>query len=176
MADTGNIFRRCSILHGQNGLVDQLAGSGANDVRAQHAVSCLIRQNLDETVGLVVRLGTGVGHEGELAHFVGNSLLLKGLLGFAHPRDLGMRVDHTGHTVVVNVNVTAVDALDGDHALILGLVGQHGAVNAIANGINRWHHGLERGINRNATAIVLDNAHTLQAKAFGVGTTSHAHQ
>jgi hypothetical protein len=39
-----------------------------DDVNAKDTVSLLLSQNLDETFHVLVRLGTGVGDEGELAN------------------------------------------------------------------------------------------------------------
>ena len=56
---------------------------------------------------------------------------------------LRVRVDDRGHAVVVNVDGSAEHTLAGNDALVLGLVGQHGAVDAVADGVNVGNHRLE---------------------------------
>jgi len=176
MANAGNVLGSGSVLHGQHSLVNELAGTRSDNMGSQDLIGGLVGQNLDETVGVVVGLGTRVGQEGELAHLVGNTLLLQLLLALANPRDLGMRVDYTGHAVVVDVHVAAVDALNGDEALIFSLVRQHGSVDAVADGVNIGHHSLESGVDGDPAAVILNNAHGLQTQTFGVGTTSNTDQ
>ena len=55
---------------------------------AQHPVSLLVRQDLDQAVRVIVGLGSAVGHEGELAHVVLDALGLEVLLVLADPGHL----------------------------------------------------------------------------------------
>src|SRR5262245_8006394 len=70
MAGARQIFRRSAELDQDRALVDHLAGFYADDVHAQHAIGFRVRQELDEAVGLLVRLGAAVGGERELADIV----------------------------------------------------------------------------------------------------------
>lgn len=54
-----------------------------------------------------------------------------------------MRVDDRGHAVVVDVHGAAEHALAGDDALVLSLVRQHGAVDAVADRVDVRDHRLE---------------------------------
>ena len=67
VAGAGNVFCGGAILHGQHALGDELAGVGPHDVSAQHLVCGRVRHKLDHAIGVVHRLGSAVGHEGELA-------------------------------------------------------------------------------------------------------------
>ena len=57
-------------------------------MRAEHPVGLLVREHLDEAVGVVVGLGAAVGGERELAGHVLDALGLEVLLVLADPRDL----------------------------------------------------------------------------------------
>ena len=56
---------------------------------------------------------------------------------------LWMSVDNAGYAVVVDVGRCAEHGLGRDAALVLGLVSEHGTVNAIADGVNVGNNGLE---------------------------------
>ena len=56
---------------------------------------------------------------------------------------LRMRVNDRWYTVIVNMNRSTQHALAGNNGLVLGLVGQHGTVDAVSDGENVWNHCLE---------------------------------
>ena len=55
---------------------------------------------------------------------------------------LRVSVDDRGDAVVVDVDWPAEHALAGDHGLVLGLVGQHRAVDAVADRVHVRDHSL----------------------------------
>jgi len=63
-------------------------------------------------------------------------LLLQVLFALADPRDFGMSVDDGRDAVVVDVDRTSGDAFHAYDALILRFVGEHGAVDAVTDGVN----------------------------------------
>ena len=83
MAGAGDVFGRGAEFHGDRGLGDHVAGIGADDVDAEHAVGLGVGDDLDEAVGGQVDLGAAVGGEGKLADVVGDAGRLQLLLGFA---------------------------------------------------------------------------------------------
>src|SRR3546814_1209209 len=84
-------------------LVNQAAGIGADDVRAEYAVGLLVGKDLDETFGRVVAARAAVGGEGKFAHPVCDPGLLELLLGFADRGDLRRSIDNAGNRVIVDV-------------------------------------------------------------------------
>ena len=73
-------------------------------------------------------------------------------------------------TVPAGVAVLARDALGHRHALLLGLVGQHGATHHIAHGPDARQVGLAVAIDHDGTALV-----ELQADGFGIQTDGVGH-
>ena len=110
VADAGNVFATGTVLHGQDGFVDQLPGHAADEMHAENFVRFLVGEDFDESVGVVVALGPTVGRQREFSDFVRGSGLLEVLLGFPHPSHFRMRVNHGRNAIVVNVNRAAGDA------------------------------------------------------------------
>lgn len=103
--------------------------------------------------------------------------LLELFLGFSDPGDLRERVDNRGHTVVVDVRSAALsDRLHAHNALVLGLVRQHGALNAVTNGVDVGHIRLELVVGGDATSVVGLDAHVLQTQVHCVRSTADANQ
>src|SRR3546814_9420011 len=65
---------------------------------AQHPVGRGVRDHLDETVGVVVRLCPAVGHHRELANLVVDTRRLQFVLGLPDSCRLGMGVRSEEHT------------------------------------------------------------------------------
>ena len=66
-----------------DGFGDHVAGAGADDVDAEHAVGLGVGEDLDDAFGLVHGLGAAVGEEGEFADLVGDARCLELLFGEA---------------------------------------------------------------------------------------------
>lgn len=144
-------------------------------MRSQNPVCVLIRQNLDETIGVIVRLCSRVCHERKFADFVLNAFALEIFFCFADPADFRVRVDDRWHAIVINVDWATLDALHADNALVFGLVGQHGAVDAVADGVNIRDDSLEVGVDRDAPTLVTLDTHFFEAKVEGVGPAADAY-
>lgn len=56
--NSSDILRGGTVLNSQNSLSDHLAGSGPNDVGSEDLVSVLLGQNLDQSIGIGVGLGS----------------------------------------------------------------------------------------------------------------------
>lgn len=107
----------------------------SNDVNAKKAIRVLVTQDLHETVCVVVRLGSRVRNERELAdlvlHFLKRTsghtgpthhetyVLLKLFFRPSHPRDLRMRVDNRRNTVVVDMHRSAKNSFHRQNAFVL---------------------------------------------------------
>eukprot|EP00760_Papus_ankaliazontas_P007791 PhM_4_TR13531/c0_g1_i1/m.76495 len=155
VARAANVLGAGTVLEGEDGLVDHLTRAAVHNVDAEDAVSLLVGEHLHEPVGLVVGLGAAVRDEGELAHLVLRAGGLELLLGLANPRDLGVRVNDAGDGVVVHVaGLARQDLGDGD-ALVLSLVGEHGAlVHNVTDGVHTRGAGLEVVVDLNEAALV----------------------
>ena len=67
MAGARDVLGGCAEFHGDRSLLDHVAGVGANDVDAEHAIGLGVGEDFDEAVGLVVDLGAAIRGEGKLA-------------------------------------------------------------------------------------------------------------
>ena len=67
MARARQIFGRTAKLHRNAGFVDHFAGFAADNVHAKHAIGLRICENLHETVGGLVDLGTAIRGEWEFS-------------------------------------------------------------------------------------------------------------
>ena len=65
---------------------DHVAGVGADDVHAEHAVGLGVGEDLHEAVGLLIGLGAAIGGERKFADIVGDAGGLQFFLGFCRPR------------------------------------------------------------------------------------------
>ena len=90
MAGARQILGGTAELHQYGGFVDHFAGLAADNVHAEHPVGFRICENLHETFGGLVDLGTAVGGEREFADGVGDSGLLQLFLGLADGRTSGV--------------------------------------------------------------------------------------
>ena len=73
VAGARDVFRRGAELHRHRRLRDHVAGIGAEDVHAEHAVGLGVGEDLHEAVGLLVGLGAAVGGEREFSDVVGDA-------------------------------------------------------------------------------------------------------
>ena len=111
---------------------DRCAGFGADDGAAQHGVGLGVGKDLDETIRVGVAARPGIGGERELAGFVVDARLFQLFLCFPDTGDLGPSVDDAGDGVVIDVAGLAGQDFDRDDAFVLGLVGQHGSADDVA--------------------------------------------
>ncbi len=71
------------------------------------------------------------------------------------------------------MNVKALDALDTDHSLMFGLVGEHRRAGDIADGVNAGDIGLAEAIGDDAAAIGL-NAKLFEPEILSVADDTNA--
>lgn len=172
VAGSGDVLCRSLVLDGENSGCNHLTGVGADDVNTENLVSLLLDKELDDTIGVGVGLGTRVGKEGELAHFVVNTLLLELLLVLADPSDLGVSVNDGGDGGVVNVSVTSLDDLDSCNTLLLGLVGKHGTESGVTDALDTLACGVVLVVNNDASTLVLLDSDSLEVEAAGDGSSA----
>mmetsp|Transcript_173412 Transcript_173412/g.550514 ORF Transcript_173412/g.550514 Transcript_173412/m.550514 type:complete len:329 (-) Transcript_173412:361-1347(-) len=176
MADARDVLTGRAVLKGHASFADQLAREVIDDVHTQQFVRLLASQDLDEASLIAVGLGPGVGAESELPLLVLHALSLQLLLGLANPSDLGVRVDHRGHAIVVQVRWLARgDELGDQGALVLGLVRQHRASHDVADGEDAGHVRPEVVVHLDLLAIHID-AQGLDAEVVPELPATHANQ
>lgn len=176
VAGSGNVLGRGTVLQSQSTLSNHLTGVGTNDVDTQQAVGLGISNHLDQTLGIQVGLGSGVGAEGEGSDSVRDLLILEVLLGLANPSNLRVGVHDGGDGSVVDVAVTLLDVLDNGDGLLLSLVGKHGAEGGITNTSDVGDLGSVLGVDDNTAALVDLEANVLKAKASGVGSSANGNK
>ena len=76
MTCQGNVFCTCTKLHCRRCLGNHVARVNTNDVNAKNAVRFLVRQDLHEAFGLLVRLGAAVRREWKLAGVIFDACFL----------------------------------------------------------------------------------------------------
>ena len=153
VAGAGDVFARCAELHGGGGFGDQVAGAGAEDVHAEHAVGLGVGEHFDLAGGVAEREGAAVGAEREAAFAVGDVLFFQLVFGAADAGDLGLGEDDGGDHVVVDVAVPGDDLLGDGDAFLFGLVGEHRAGDAIADRVDAVGRGAEVIIDRDAARL-----------------------
>src|ERR1700722_3514580 len=94
VAGAGDVLGRGAEFHGDGGLADHVAGVGAENVHAEHAVGLGVGQDFDEAVGGQVDLGAGIGGERKLPGIIGNAGRFQLFLGFADGGDFRVGVNH----------------------------------------------------------------------------------
>merc|ERR1719180_265905 len=176
VADAGNVFAGGAVFKSKSSFVNHLSSSWSNNVRPQKSVSGLLPKDLDQTVSVIVALGSAVGGKGELSNIVGNSVGLQLLLILANPGHLGVGVDHARHAVVVDVNRTPNHSFAADNCLVLGLVREHGALDDVADGVDVGVDGLEAGVDGYPASVVPLDTNILQSQVVCVGTTANTDQ
>ena len=94
-----------------------------------------VEDGLDQALVLAQRNGLAVGEEGEAADLQLEACGLGLGLGQAHARHLRVAIGAAGDLFLLHrMGVEALDLLDADHALMLGLVRQHGRACHVADG------------------------------------------
>src|SRR5580704_11141910 len=103
VAGAGDILGRGAEFHGNRRLADHVAGIGAENVHAEHAVGLGVGQDFHKTFGGQVHLGAGIGSEGKFSDIVGDTGGFELFFSFADGGDLRIGVNHVRNDVVVHV-------------------------------------------------------------------------
>ncbi len=176
MAGAREILARGAELHRHRHLLDHHPGLGPEDVGAQDAVAARFGEDLDEALHLAGGPRARVGGHGKAADTVIDAGLLELLLGAADGGHFGMGEDHGRDGVVVDVDPVAGEELGDGHALLLGLVREHGPADDVADGVDPLDGGPEAVVDGDAPGLVAADAERLEAEAFGAGPAPHGHE
>src|ERR1700722_3874048 len=176
VAGTGDVLGRGAEFHGDGRLADHVAGVGAENVHAEHAVGLGVGQDFHESFGGQVHLGAGIGGEGKFADVVGDTGGFELFFGFADRSDFRIGVDDVRNDVIVHVASLAGKDFGNRDAFLLRLMGQHGSGNGVADRIDAGDVGAEVRIDDDPAAIVLFHADAFEAKTFGVRHATDRHE
>src|SRR5262249_57232020 len=99
----GDVFRGCAEFHGDGGFADHVAGVGAENVHAEHAVGFGVRQDFHEALGGQIDPGARIGGERKSSDIVRNARRFELLLGSAAGGDFRVGVNDIGDDVVIHV-------------------------------------------------------------------------
>src|SRR6185437_9464526 len=103
VAGAGDVLGGSAEFHGDDGFGDHVAGVGADEVHAEHAVGLGVGEDFHEAFGGLVHLGTAVGGHRKLADVVGDAGGFQFLFRFYDGGDFRIGVDHVWNGVVVYV-------------------------------------------------------------------------
>ena len=81
VAGAGQVLGGTAKLHQHRGFVDHFAGLAADNVHAEHPIRFRICENLHESFGGLVDLGTAIGGKREFAGGIGDASLFQLFLG-----------------------------------------------------------------------------------------------
>ena len=155
-------------VHCHHEALDEFGDFRAHHVCAEKLAGLLVEHRFDEPVVLAERDRLAVGAEGEAAdaHLIAGILRL--CFGEAHRGHLRVAIRAAGDLRFVGrVRMQALDRLDADHALVLGLVRQHRRPRDIADGVEARHVGLAEAVDDDAAAIGL-HTKCFEAKALDI--------
>lgn len=163
-----DVLRRSPILDRQNTLGNHLARICANDMNPQNAIRLGVRDELDEALGLKIRLGARVGGEGEGAGLVLDAGRLH--FGFVLPDPSHFRVRvHDGRDgAVVDVPVAFGDVFDGRDGFFFRFVREHRPEGAVADDPDVWELGPVFLVDDQSALFVGFQADVFEAEAGGV--------
>src|SRR6056297_4026668 len=169
VAGQGQILGCRAEFHRDADLVDQITRHWPDDMRAEDAVGLLVGKDLDEPLAREIRLGTAVSHEGELADLVGTPLIFQGFFGLADIGDLGMGVDHTGDDAIFHMAMLTGQYAGDGHAFVLGLVGEHGPFNGVADGVDALDIGLPVVVGLDLATLCHFDPEAVETEAIDIG-------
>src|SRR5580693_10710135 len=155
VAGAGDVLGRGAEFHGDRRFADHIAGVGAENVHAEHAIGLGVGQDFHKAFGGQIHLGASIGGEGKFSDIVGNAGGLELLLGFADGSDFRIGINHIRNDVVVHMAGLAGENFGNRDAFFLGLMRQHRAGNGVADGIDAGNVGAEVRVNDDPAAVVL---------------------
>ena len=176
MAGARQVLGRSAEFHQHRRLVDQVARALADDVDAEHPVGRLVGKDLHEAFGRQHGARPAVGGERELAGHIGDAGLFQLFLGLADRGHFRLRVDHRRDDAIVHMARLPGDPLGHRHALVLGLVRQHRALDHVAERPDAFHRGVPVVVDLDAAATVEHDAGVFETEAFRVGLAAGRHQ
>src|SRR5262245_29821997 len=137
-------------------------------MRAEQCPGPLVEDHLDETLVLAQRDRLAVAYERKAADADIELVLLRRLLGKADGGDLRRAIGAArDETLVHGMWLEALDRLDADDALVLGLVRQQRRTGNVADGVNPGHIGAIERVDHDGAAVGL-HAELFKTEMFDV--------
>lgn len=167
VARSSDILGRGAVLEGEDSLGDHLTGVSANDPSTEYLVCLLAGENLYETLNIIVATRSTVSIKWEGTLIIFDALLNELLLAEADVSDLGVRIDNTGDSIVVDVTAITDNVLDGGNTLLFSLMREHGTVNDVTNSVDMLMLGLPRLVNLDLAPLVGLEASLLKIETAG---------
>ena len=155
---------------GVDELLDQLGRAGADDVAADQLAVLLVADDLDHAAAVAVD-GAGADRAVvDLADDDVEALLARLLLGEPERADVG-RAERRARDVDVldRVRLHPGGVLDGDDALVGGLVGERGAGDEVADRVDALDRRAQRAVDGDQAAVVELDAGLVEPEALDVG-------
>ena len=155
-------------IHRHHVALDQFGDLRADHVRAEQLAGLLVEDHLDQALVLAERDRLAVADERKTPDADFAAALFRFRFGQTDRGDLRVAIGAAGNEVLVHrVRMQALDRLDADHALMLGLVRQHRRAGDVADGVDAGHVGLAVAVDHHAAAIGLD-AEFFQPEVFDI--------
>ena len=172
VACPGDIFSSSAVLYSEDSLSDHFASIGPDNVDSEDLISGGVSEDLHQTFALVVGTCAGVSHEGENTLAVLDTGRLKLFLSLANGCNLGVGIDHTWDSIVVDMTSFANNVLNTSDTFLLSLVGKHGTSDNITDGPDAWDLCLEVIVDLNSAVFVSDKTSLFKLKSLSEGTTA----
>ena len=168
MTGPRDILCRCTELHGQHCLSQQIAGQRPKNMHAEHTVRLRIRKDFDHAVCIGVGARAAIGCKWKFADTVVGGRFLEVFFGLSNAGDLGPSVDDSRNELIVDVTRLPSHYFNADHALILRLMRQHRARHAVADRKNTLDVGLKGAVDLNDASVVALDSDLLEAQTLGI--------
>ena len=136
---------------------------------AQDAVSGFIGQDFYKPVSGKIGLCATIAHKRKLTNLIGAAAVFQRVLGHADIGHFGVGVNHAWDYSIIHMPVFAGDHFGGGHALILGFMCQHRAVDRIADGIDAGDVGLPMVVCFDLAAVAHLDTQCGQSQPVGKG-------
>ena len=151
-----------------NNLLNEISGIRTDNVTTEDFVRLRIRQDFHEPVRIAVAPRPAIRHERKLTGFVRAACFFQFLFRFADGGDFRPGINDTWNGIVVDVARLPREDFRDNNTFVFRFVGQHGPRDAIADGVDTGHVGLEMGIDLDNAARVRFDPDGVEPKPFGI--------
>ena len=157
-------------------LRNQVAGIGADDPAADHAVAHRVEQQLGESFLAPDRQRSPAGRPRKDRLLAGDAPRLRVGLGETDPRDLGIGVGDRRNHAGIEVALESCGGLGRNLALVSSLVRQHGLADDVADRADVRHVRAHLPVDRNESAFIHQDPRGIRGDAAAVRGATDRHQ
>lgn len=97
-------------------------------------------------------------------------------LSLPDPSDFRVGVNDSWDGAIVDMASLARNVLNASNTLFLSLMGQHGSLDDVSNGVDAWDVGLEVSIDFDSACLIQVDAEFLGSELLGEGSSSSGDQ